>query len=327
MEKRFPSRREFCQTTLGAAAGLAMAASSVKTVQAAEKPNAESPAKPAGSTESTSVELTRSNRGLIYKSVKWGMISGDAGKTILEKFEIQKELGYDGIELNTPDPSITLKEINEASEKTGMPVHGAVDSKHWKIRLSSPSPKTRAKGLDILMQGMRTIQETGGNAILLVPGRAIKKKSSEENHDQCWARSRDEIRKALPLASKLGVRILIENVWNGFCETPEELRDYLDEIGSPWVGSYFDIGNVRKFGPSEDWIRILKHRIVKLDVKGWSKEKGFRAKIGDDDVNWAEVRKALKEINFYGWATAEVGGGGKTHLADVATRMNRVLDL
>ena len=48
-------------------------------------------------------------------------------------------------------------------------------------------------------------------------------------------------RKVLPLASKLGVWILIENVWNGFCESPEQYRDYIDEIGSPWVGAYFDI--------------------------------------------------------------------------------------
>jgi len=129
-----------------------------------------------------------------------------------------------------------------------------------------------------------------------------------------------------PLASKLGVRVLIENVWNGFCESPEQSRDYLDEIDSPWVGAYFDIGNCRKFGPSEDWIRTLGSRIVKLDCKDWGDTEGF-CKIGDGDVDWPAVRQALSDIGFSGWCTAEVAGGGREVLTDIAQRMDRVLRL
>jgi len=120
------------------------------------------------------------------------------------------------------------------------------------------------------------------------------------------------------------VRVLIENVWNGFCETPEQFRDYLEEIDSPWVGAYFDIGNVRKFSPSENWIRTLGSHIVKVDVKDWGVKNGF-CKIGDGDVNWPAVREALHEIGFTGWSTAEVSGGDRERLADIFTRMNRVL--
>lgn len=118
-----------------------------------------------------------------------------------------------------------------------------------------------------------------------------------------------EIRKVLPTASRLGIHILIENVWNGFCETPDQMRDYVDEIDSPWVGIYFDIGNVRKFGPSEDWIHVLGSRIIKLDVKDWGKKNGF-CRLGEGDVNWPEVRTALAKIKFTGWATRE--GGDKS---------------
>jgi hexulose-6-phosphate isomerase len=131
----------------------------------------------------------------------------------------------------------------------------------------------------------------------------------------------------LPLASKLGVRVCIENVWNGFCETPEQARDYIDAIDSCWVGAWFDIGNCRKFGPSENWIRTLGNRIVKLDCKDWSQKSGFKSKIGDGDVNWPAVRQALADIGYTGWCTAEVDGGGREVLADIAERMNRVLML
>jgi hexulose-6-phosphate isomerase len=194
--------------------------------------------------------------------------------------------------------------------------------KHWEIRLSSPDAKVRDQGVATLQQCLRDAKAFGGSSVLLVPGKVT---GPDETHDDVWNRSIAEIRKVLPLASRLGVRVLIENVWNGFCETPEQYRDYLDEIGSPWVGAYFDIGNCRKFSPSEQWIRTLGSRIVKLDCKDWSQKKGFESKIGDGDVDWPAVRQALAEIGFSGWCTAEVQGGGRDQLADIGQRMNMAL--
>ncbi len=260
------------------------------------------------------------NAGKIFKSVKWQMIQTEG--SVLDKFQLCKGLGYDGMELISPAEFLS-NEVIAASKKTGMPIHGLVDMKHWKVRLSSPDLATREEGLNFLEQSIRDAKAFGGDSVLLVPG---KVSGSDETHEDVWNRSIEQIRKVLPLASRLGVRVLIENVWNGFCETPEQLRDYLDEINSPWVGAYFDIGNVRKFTPSEDWIRVLGNRIVKLDIKDWGVENGF-CKIGEGDVNWSAVREALSEINYTGWCTAEVEGGGRERLADIATRMNRVLAL
>ncbi len=260
------------------------------------------------------------HRGAIFKSVKWGMI-GVKG-SVEEKFSLMKELGYDGMELISPG-NLDIDECVSASKKTGMPIHGVVDMVHWRQRLSSPDEAVRKKGLDALIHAIEDTAGFGGSSVLLVPGKVT---GENESHEHVWQRSIVEIRKALPVAAKLGVRILIENVWNGFCETPELLRDYIDEINSPWVGVYFDIGNVRKFSPSEDWIRTLSNRIVKLDVKDWGKANGF-CKIGDGDVNWPEVRKALTEIGFAGWCTAEVRGGDETRLKEIAKRMNQSLGL
>lgn len=66
---------------------------------------------------------------------------------------------------------------------------------------------------------------------------------------------------------------------------------------------------------------MLGHRIVKLDVKDWGVSQGF-CKIGEGDVDWADVRRALKEIGYTGWATAEVGGGDRERMKDIKQRMD-----
>lgn len=263
----------------------------------------------------------------IYKSIKFGMFREDI--PMIEKFKLLKEMGYDGVELDSPGGQNKTEAI-AASRETGLPIHGVVDSIHWGTRLSDPDPAVRAKGLEGLMTAIRESNQVGGDAVLLVPGRVADPEN--ENHFQVWQRSIEQIRQAIPLASKLGVRILIENVWNGFCyehdgadnQTAHLLAAYLDEINSPWVGSYFDIGNHQKYGRPAEWIRVLGKRIAKLDVKDWGKSNGF-CKIGDGDVDWPAVRAALAEIGYSGWATAEVAGGDRNRIKEVADRLDKHL--
>jgi hypothetical protein len=90
-----------------------------------------------------------------------------------------------------------------------------------------------------------------------------------------------------------------------------------------------DIGNHWKFAQPGQWIRALGKRIIKLDIKGFSRPAGKFTNIGDaqDDIPWADVRAALREINYHGWCAAEVSGGTLEDLKAVSAGMNRVLEL
>ena len=255
----------------------------------------------------------------IYKSLKWGMIRTD-GST-LEKFQLLKELGYDGVELDSPG-GVNKKEALRASQATGLPIEGIVNSTHWQVRHSDPDPDVRAQALKNMQTAMRDAQFVGADSVLLVPGKVTDPKN--ENHDQVWKRSITEISKLLPLAQKLKIKILIENVGNGFCYDPKQLARYIDEFNSPWIGVQFDIGNHIWVSPPAQWIRILGKRIRKLDVKDRTKKKD-RRKIGEGDANWPDVRIALREIGYKGWAAAEVPGGGRDRLAEILDRMNKEL--
>jgi L-ribulose-5-phosphate 3-epimerase len=164
--------------------------------------------------------------------------------------------------------------------------------------------------------------------VLFVPGHG-----NDGPEDEIIPRSLDVIGQALPTAAKLGIRILIENVWNrmfydhdsGPEQSAERYAAFIDACQSPWVGAYYDIGNHHKYGQPQEWIRTLGTRIVKLDVKGFSREKNGWTEIGDGTIDWPAVREALDEIGFTGWCTAEVGGGNRERLEDILARMKRVL--
>ena len=150
-------------------------------------------------------------------------------------------------------------------------------------------------------------------------------------------RAREEIQKMLPLAASLGQMILFENVWNQMMyehnappeQGAERFVAFVDSFNSPWVGMYYDIGNHWKYGQPGEWIRTFGRRCVKLDVKGFSRAKNKFVDITseDDDLPWDQVQKALDDIGFTGWATAEVGGGNVERLTQVRKQMEKAFGL
>lgn len=263
------------------------------------------------------------------KAVKIGMVNVEGDLTT--KFKLLKELGFDGVELNSPGGPAE-ETVKKAIEESGLPVHGVVDSIHWNKTLSHPDESVRKEGVDGLLTAIKASKAYGGTSVLLVPGRVNK----EATYEQCWERSIPEIKKALPLAEELEIDILFENVWNDFLTDPDETAKYIDSFESDRVGAYYDVGNSVRYANPVIWVRTLGHRIKKLDIKEFDlalakKEndiwKGFRSKLLEGSTGWYDVIRELKKLDFKGWGTAEIPGGGKERLTEIAERMDRIFAL
>lgn len=260
-------------------------------------------------------------KGKLYKTLKIGMIRVPG--SLAERFAAAKEAGFEGVEMNAP--GMNVEETRQAIAKSGLPVDGTVCGSHWQIRHTSSDKATRAQALADLKTALRDTHAVGGHSVLLVVG-----KGEDGPESEIWPRSVENIAQAVPLAAQLGVSIVIENVWNQFLydhnggadQTAEKFAKYVDEFHSPWVGMQLDIGNHWKYGSMGDWIRRLDKRVLKLDIKGFSRAQNKFTAIGEGDIDYADVRKALTEINFHGWVAAEVGGGDLAALTSIAKQMD-----
>ena len=125
------------------------------------------------------------------------------------------------------------------------------------------------------------------------------------------------------------VIIAVEEVWNRFLLSPLEFARYVDEFDSPWLKAYFDVGNVVIYAFPQDWIRTLGSRIAKIHLKDFNFDRPngrFTWKpIGEGDIDWPEVRRALGEVHYGGYVTTEVSAGDAAYLKDVASRVDRFL--
>lgn len=256
----------------------------------------------------------------LKKAVKFSMVS-PKGATTFDKFALVKKLGFEGVEIDSPS-GVNKIAAKRAAAQTGIVIHGVIDNLHWNFPLSSPDAKVRAEGLAALEGAIEDAHYYGAENVLLVPGVV----NDIVTFEQCNERSQIEVRKVLPLAEKLKIKIAIEVVWNNFITKPEQLVKYIDDFKSPYVGAYFDCSNMVKYGVSSgDWIRAIGKRMVKFDFKGYSHSKKW-VNIGEGDENWPDVLKALDEIGYSGWATSEVSGGGEKELKVVFDQMTKVLE-
>lgn len=246
--------------------------------------------------------------------------------SVMDKMKAVKEAGFEGVE---PMSHMDQDEVVKALEATGLKAASVCCATHWNQTLTHESVNMREKGVEGLKQALRDAKRYGAGSVLLVPGVVNKQVS----YSDAWTRSIENIRKAIPLAAELEVRISIENVWNNFLLSPVEAARYVDELNSPWVGWHFDIGNVIHYGWPEQWIQALGKRINRLHIKEFSRAKadkqgryaGFGAKFLEGDNDWPAVMKALDAVGYQGWGIAEQGGGDTPEgLLDLSQRMDKI---
>lgn len=239
------------------------------------------------------------------------------GTSLESVFEHSSKAGFDAVELNLYTPGnvgLTLEttaaeaqQVRKLADSYGIRLRSLSTGLMWSHSLSSEEASVREQGRNIVTKQLELASELEIDTVLVVP--AFVKKEGSNGYDVAYSRSQEELSKLAPLAERYQVHIGVENVWNKFLLSPLEMARYIDELGSDYIGAYFDVGNVLNFGYPEQWIRILGSRIRKVHVKD------FKTSVGNaggfvpllaGDVDWPQVRAALNEIGYKDTLTAEL---------------------
>jgi L-ribulose-5-phosphate 3-epimerase len=214
----------------------------------------------------------------------------------------------------------------------------------WKFNYGSDDPAIRLRAHDLTLAMLDRAAWLGTDAILVVPAVVGRwdQPVPEVAYQDALNRTFEALHDLAPEAEQCGVVIAIENVWNRFLLSPVEMVELLDRVNSPWVGAYFDVGNVMAIGYPQDWIATLGRRITRVHLKDYKLEKGTGpmcaehppgrpgksdlspfCPLCEGDVDWPAVMKALSQAGYDGPLTYE----GKGDLADIKARIDRIIAL
>jgi L-ribulose-5-phosphate 3-epimerase len=220
-----------------------------------------------------------------------------------------------------------LLSLRKSAEKQGIALTSLCSWLLWEHPVTSNEQKRRETGEEICRRMIVIADTLGMDTVLFIPGfvgcdfpLSLRKKGGFQNtqeedptseivsYDLAYERVHAVLKRLSPLAEKHKVHLGIENVWNKFLLSPLEMRDLIDKVGSPYVRSYLDLGNVLGVGYPEHWVRILGDRIRQIHVKDHRTKVGTllgRVGLLEGDANWPEIVRSLKEIGYAGFVTAE----------------------
>ena len=262
---------------------------------------------------------------------------------LADVFALAKKAGFEGVEvalglegeISLSSTEADLLKVKKAADDCGIQLYSLSCGLYWDFWLNDDDAAVREKAKSIVKKQLETAKILGCDTILVIPGSVnadFAAPGKVVDYATTYERALAAINELKPYAEELGVAIGLENVWNKFLTSPMEMRDFIDKIDSPFVGSYFDVGNVVINGYPEHWIRILGNRIKKVHFKDFRRAVGTLDGFVDllaGDVNYPEVVKALEEVGYDGWVSAEMIPNYKHHtdaiIYNTSYAMDRIL--
>jgi L-ribulose-5-phosphate 3-epimerase len=215
----------------------------------------------------------------------------------------------------------------DAIRQTGIEVASLATGLFWETSYTAADPSVRQQAVELTRAALQRARWLGAPVLLVLPGLVSHPHHPTKQlvgYEQALRLANEALRELAHDAEACGVSLAIENVWSQFLVSPVEMREFIDRINSAWVGAYLDVGNVLRYGFPQDWIDTLAGRTMRVHLKDFKLEVGNRTgfcPLGEGDVDWAEVARALKRQGYSGPLIYE----GNGELRTVAEKIDRVM--
>jgi len=250
------------------------------------------------------------------------IVKGDLSPEEFLRFA--KRTGYESVELSVGpgvlDEDSACEKVKALAGELELELSSAIVMGADCGNLLSPIEEERKKRLDTLREAIRVANRLGVDTTLLHPGQL----GPEARYDKSWTWLMEGLREVAEEAKEANVVVALEHVWNKFILSPTEMRDFIDEVGDPFVKVYLDTGNMVTYGYPEHWIEILADRIQKVHFKDFRRSDHQFVPLMEGDVDWPKVMAAFRSIGYDDAVISECGGDEAEH-RDTAERMRKII--
>lgn len=182
-----------------------------------------------------------------------------------EKLTVTKETGYDFLEISIDESDMRLSRLNNPTElaliqaaivKTGCPINTMCLSGHRKYPLGSTREQTIKQSLQIMSDAIDLASSLGVRIIQLAGYDVYY----EEGSALTRATFLTNLKHAVELAARKGIVLGFETMETPFMDTVTKSMHIVNQINSPYLHIYPDIGNLTNAS------KLYKHDIL-LDLE------------------------------------------------------------
>lgn len=226
---------------------------------------------------------------------KIGACEWNLGRADPSSFDVAKEIGLDGVQVNmgrvANDMHLRKPEVQKAylaaAKRTGLEIGSLAIAEMNNVPLKS-DPRA-ARWLDESIDVCKALGITVSMPACFGRGDLDMANTKEIDHFV------GVLKDVAPKAEREGIVIGLENYLSA-----EDNMTIIDRVGSPAVQVYYDVGNSTDKGRD-----ILKEiRILgKLICEFHAKDAGHM--LGQGRIDFKEVRKAIDDIGYSGWIQIE----------------------
>ncbi|TGD23180.1 L-ribulose-5-phosphate 3-epimerase [Companilactobacillus suantsaicola] len=237
-----------------------------------------------------------------------------------DRLNLVKELGFNFLEFSVDESDERLERLNWSKEQraevrnaiwdTGVRIHTIMLSGHRRFPLGSYDKETREHSIEMLYKAVDLAVDLGVRNIQMAGYDVYYDKKSMTSREYFM----EGLAKCVAYAASHEVMLDIETMDDPFLNSIEKVDHIKNEIHSPWLQAYPDLGNITAW-PENDVGSDLEDNIdsiaaihlkdtlpVTKDFSGKFKDVPF----GEGTVDFKGCLSELKRLNYDGAYTIEM---------------------
>lgn len=236
------------------------------------------------------------------------LIAGDM--PLAEFFQQAAQAGYEVVEvcmrqqgeLTLASPPAQLAAIVAQADANGLRLVSMTHS-HCTGNLLDAGP-AQQRSIEETVAGLQAAAALGIGCTLHTLGSL----RPDLYYDDAYHNGVQALQQIAETAEQYKVMLAVEFVWNGFLFSPLEMKHFLDEVGSPFIGFYFDPGNMAVFQYPHHWVRIVGKHIKMVHLKDWQGRAlhGGWTPLCEGTVDYTAMNRELRAIGYAGPLISEV---------------------